>query len=53
MKKAVKQKVETLATLKVDKETQKRVKEFCVANNLWMCRFVEEVMNDYLNRNEK
>ena len=48
-KKVVKEKVEPLQTLKVDKETHQRVRQYCDENNLWLCRFVEEVLNDYLD----
>ena len=53
MKKSVKQQVEPLTTLKVGKSTHKRIKEFCEVNNLWICRFVEEVINEYIDNEMK
>jgi hypothetical protein len=53
MKKLQKTKTDQLVTLKVDKETHKRIKEYCVEHNYWMHLFVENVMNDYLDKNNK
>mgnify|MGYP003660543396 CR=1 FL=1 len=50
MKEMKKTKPELLTTLKVGKETHKRVKQYCDKNNLWICRFVENVLNEYLER---
>jgi hypothetical protein len=52
MKKALKQKADELTTLKIDKATHARIKTHCVENHYWMHLFVEEVMNDYLDKNE-
>jgi len=52
MEKVKKEKTELLSTLKVDKETHTRVKEFCENKNYWMCRFVESVLNDYLDKHD-
>jgi hypothetical protein len=53
MKKAKKTKPDELVTLKVDKLTHKRIKDYCTENNYWMHLFVENVMNDYLDKNNK
>jgi hypothetical protein len=52
MEKVKKQKPELLTTLKVDKTTHTRIKQFCDENNFWMCRFVESVLNDYLDKHD-
>jgi hypothetical protein len=53
MKKAEKRKPEDLVTLKVGRETHKRIKDHCVDNNLWIHLFVEHVMNQYIDKQTK
>lgn len=53
MEQTVKQKKEPLMTLKVKKETRDTVKKYCVENNLWMSRFVESVLSDYITKQNK
>ena len=42
-----------LVTLKVNKETQQRVKQHCKKQDYWMNRFVEMVLNEYIDKHEK
>ena len=53
MEKTLKQKKEPLSTLKVSKETRDTVKKYCVNNNLWMSKFVEAVLNDYITKQKQ
>ena len=48
-----KERPEPLVTLKVNKETQQRVKQHCKKEDYWMNRFVEMVLNEYIDKHEK
>ena len=48
-----KERPDLLTTLKINKETHKRVKDYCDENDYYMCRFVETILNDYLDQNKK
>jgi DNA-dependent RNA polymerase auxiliary subunit epsilon len=52
MKKINKTTPPELVTLKVDKETHARVKQYCVENEYWIHLFVEKVLNDYMDKNK-
>jgi hypothetical protein len=49
MKKPNKVKYDALTTLKVDRETHARIKQYCNEHNYWMHMFVENVMNEYMD----
>ena len=53
MEQTVKQKKEPLMTLKVNRETRDIVKKHCVDNNLWMSKFVEAVLTDYITKQKQ
>lgn len=45
-----KQRPEQLTTLKIDKLTHTRVKQHCAENDYYMHLFVEEILNEYLDK---
>jgi len=52
MKKALKNPSIEMKNLKIDKKTHDRVKQHCLENNYWIHLFVEEVINDFLDKTE-
>lgn len=53
MKKEKKQKAEELKNLKIDRQTHERIKEHCDTNRYWMHIFVENIINEAMDKLEK
>ena len=53
MKKEKKQKADELTTLKIDKQTHARIKKHCDTNRYWMHIFVENIINEVMDKLEK
>jgi hypothetical protein len=47
-----KQRPEELITLKIDKVTHSRIKQHCIDNDYYMHLFVEEIVNDFLDKKQ-
>ena len=45
-----KQRPEQLVTLKIDKVTHSRIKQYCVDNDYYIHLFVETILNEYLDK---
>ena len=50
MKKVIGVSKQTGATLRVHSDVRDRIKQHCVNNSLWVGKFVETVITDYLDK---